>query len=157
MLEGARGIDAIPGGDCHEPAHLGPGISIGRRDRRSLLEEGLEASRHHEAQMPAALLMDLIAVRHISRSPDPGAWRRRDHVVPNEDAVLTLKDIERFVLAVMHMERGHGPSRTCHFDSTDYAVGIARRRENRDCLLEETHLSGLPERPIRRCVQPPGA
>jgi len=54
--------------------------------------------------------MDLIAVRHTSRSPDPGAWRRRDHVVRNEDAVLTLKDIERFVLSAMHMERGLGPS-----------------------------------------------
>jgi len=87
--------------------------------------------------MPAALGMDLIAVWHISRSPDPGAWGRRDHVIANKDAVLTLDDIERFVLAMMHMERRYGALWTCHFDSTEYAVGIARRRENHNRLLEE--------------------
>jgi hypothetical protein len=54
--------------------------------------------------MPAVLRMELIAVWHISRSPDPRAWGRCDHVVANDDAVLAFKGIERFVLPVMHVE-----------------------------------------------------
>jgi hypothetical protein len=76
--------------------------------------------------MPTALRLDLITVWDGSRPPDPRAGGRLDHIVTDEDAVVALEDVERFVLAVMHVERGHGPSRTRHVDGTEHTTGVVR-------------------------------
>jgi hypothetical protein len=54
VTEAVRELDAVAGGDRRQLAHRVPGIGGRCGDVRDLLEEGLEARRHGEAEMAAA-------------------------------------------------------------------------------------------------------
>src|SRR3546814_18949812 len=80
-------LDAVA--SCHrlESDELAAGVGVRRRDRRDLLEERLEPARHDEAEMSTALGEDLVAVRHGSRAPAPGAPQRKSGVEGKRGAI----------------------------------------------------------------------
>src|SRR5205823_3644603 len=129
--ERGRGAEDLGAVGCEQARHLGHwrhhhvGRGFGAGDWGAEGDEELldprGADRREEA---CALRADDIGVRDVARGEEEVARGDVDPLVADEESELALKDVERFVLVVVDVQRGPAAARVVDLDLREGVAGL---------------------------------